>query len=181
MLLGTVSSKHISFPYRQSSTHRICCDTMWLTLLADSKFRATLIDVTMCLTPSVVLALCVLWRCMCGVHSGCEFPDYMQTNGTARDWVSRVKQQNTEVTLEINVSGGAMTTVSTDSTASSYSRLCLRVGATNQDQFEEKFICPNGNNIFVRMATTFVRMATTYFIQKPWIYKYSILLNKNNQ
>lgn len=79
-----------------------------------------------CLTSSAVLALCVLWRCMSCVLSGCEFPYYMQTNGTARDWAGRIKEQNTEVTLEINVASGTMTTVSTDSTASSYSRQCLR-------------------------------------------------------
>ena len=82
------------------------------------------------ITAPVVMALCVLWRCTHGVLSECEFPYYMQTNGTERDWVGRVKQQNTEVTLEINVTSGTMTTVATDSTASSFSRLCLRVRIT---------------------------------------------------
>jgi len=82
------------------------------------------------LTSPVVLALCVVWRCLSCVRAECEFPFYMQTNGTSRDWAGMVKQQNTEVTLEINVSSGSMTTVSTDSTASSHSRQCIRVCIT---------------------------------------------------
>lgn len=68
--------------------------------------------------------------CAGGARVICEFPSNIQTNLTgrkwSRDWQSRIKEQFTEFTLKIEVTRNIMRTISTDSSAKSNSRVCIR-------------------------------------------------------
>ena len=64
--------------------------------------------------------------------SPCDFPTRVHTNsttrstGSPRDWRGRVKDQFVEFTLRIEITRNVIRTISTDSTARSHNRACVR-------------------------------------------------------
>ncbi len=57
----------------------------------------------------------------------CTFPDFVQSNGTMKDWKSKIRGQGAEISLKMQFEGGTLTAVATDSRAKSYSRICIQV------------------------------------------------------
>ena len=67
------------------------------------------------------------------VVQSCEFSSHIQSNSTlrhggsaARDWRGRIRNQYAEFTLQITVGHNVMKTVSTDASARSHTRACVR-------------------------------------------------------
>lgn len=91
--------------------------------------------------------------CADGARIICEFPSNLQTNLTgrkwSRDWQSRIKEQFTEFTLKIDITRNIMQTISTDSSAKSNSRVCIRQVNSNKylvmheesGQTRQKYLC----------------------------------------
>ena len=67
------------------------------------------------------------------VLSTCVFPDYMQSDANNRDWRGQVKSQYTEFTLTITVNNNMMNVISTDTSATTYTRSCMQ--ALSDDKF----------------------------------------------
>ena len=75
----------------------------------------------------LLAVLTSLWlQASTSVAEGCNFPAFMQTNGTQRDWWGRVKEQYTEFTFQVSVQGNELQSVATDSSATSYTWVCLQ-------------------------------------------------------
>ena len=70
------------------------------------------------------LTLVCIWIAQPSI-SACNFPDFLQTNSSDRDWQGRIKDQGTEVTYTINISATIVQFTTTDSTATSYRRACV--------------------------------------------------------
>jgi len=65
------------------------------------------------------------------VNSGCRFPSGVQTNrtvGPARDWVGHVREQFTDVGVQIVVAGNVLRVTATNAAPRrSYTLVCLQV------------------------------------------------------
>ncbi|ELU18697.1 hypothetical protein CAPTEDRAFT_218417 [Capitella teleta] len=102
----------------------------------------------------------------------CQFPAFMHTNNTQRDWRGRIKEQHTEITLQLTVEGNTLRSTATDSSANSFAWVCLQQQA--KDRFmvahEEsgqqgtrytcvEFVQRSDNVVQIRSATVSKRMS----------------------
>ena len=92
---------------------------------------------------NVVVTVCKVFITLSLTHNvmGCVFPVFMQSNTSSpdgegkriiRNWHSRIRDQNSESTLQLRIDGSVFETVSTDNTATSHTRVCLQMVGRNK-------------------------------------------------
>jgi len=83
--------------------------------------------------PAVLLVVVVM---VAPVDAGCQFPGNLQTNrssgGARRDWVGRVRQQFSDVGVEVVVAGNVIRVASTGASSASYTLVCLQLVASER-------------------------------------------------